>query len=596
MKLRTAIFFLLLCAALQHVSAQKFTASVDKNTVSTGDQFEVSFSMQGIDGNFTPPSFNDFQVVGNSQSSSSGYGPNSMTISFILIAIKPGQFTIGPATLESHGHKLTTKPIQIKVEKGSAAPRNSAPQNVTGEPAPQLNQSNIAKYVFIRAVPDKTNLYVGQQVVLTYKIYTRLDLMQAQAANAPEFNGFWNDDITPNQRQLAPSGIETYNGKRYQVYEVRKFALFPERAGDLPVDSYAVQLVVGVPVQDDDPFGIGFADEQQVTYTSKSAPITLHVKPLPAAGQPDSFTGAVGNFRIESAADKTELKANEALNYKIIVSGKGNMKLIKPLNANFPPGFEKYDPKITDTITNGENGESGSRIYSYLLIPRQQGDFDIPAQKFAYFNPATNRYVTLSTQSVHIKVDKGTSQRNVTDLSDADKQDVKMLSRDIRYIKTGDTSLSKNDNLFFGSLLYWLLFLAGPLVCGGAYIYRNKLIEQNSDLVKVKSRRAGKIAAKHLANAQKDLVAGNASAFYENVFTGLYGYLSDKLNIQYAELNKERIVAALQAKKVTGEVITKLMDTLDLCEMARYAPVKHISQQEVFEKAKGIIHDIEDEI
>jgi hypothetical protein len=266
------------------------------------------------------------------------------------------------------------------------------------------------------------------------------------------------------------------------------------------------------------------------------------------------------------------------------------------LNTSFPADFEKYDPKIIDTVAERGSGAAGSRVYNYLLIPRHQGDFTIDPVRFSYFNPATGRYVSLATKSFQIKVDKGVNESNVTAFSGSDKQDVKMLDKDIRYIKTGNADLSKPDDEFYGSLGYYLLLLLGPVVCFAAFIYRNWSRKNNSDLVLVKSRLASKIAAKHLANAQKQLLSNNTKAFYEAVFKGIYGYLSDKLNISAADLNKETIASNLKSRSLNESLINQLLDTLDLCEMARYAPVTHISEQEVFEKAKGIINNIENEI
>jgi hypothetical protein len=322
----------------------------------------------------------------------------------------------------------------------------------------------------------------------------------------------------------------------------------------------------------------------------------VHVKPLPGAGKPEGYTGAVGNFTVEASIDKTELKANEALNYKIKVSGSGNIKLLKNLNTNFPPDFEKYDPKIADTINESGKGVAGSRFYNYLLIPRHQGNYTIDPVKFSYFNPATGKYTSLVTKSFEIKVDKGTAESNVTALTDADKQDIKTLDKDIRYIKNGDTVLHKQGDEFYGSGWYYLMLLSGPLLCFAAFSYRNWEQKNNSDIVKVKSRRAGKVAAKHLANAQQQLTAHHTKEFYEAVSRGLYGYLSDKLNITYAELNKDTIASALKTRSLDHRLAGQLLDTLDLCEMARYAPVTHISEQEIFEKAKGIINNIENEI
>ena len=603
MKIKYLILALFLIAGKALAQQPKFTASVSSSTVGTGEVFQVTFSINTNAGAFNPPDFRDFRIAdGPNQSQSmeiiNGNSSSSTAISYDLIPVKEGDFTIGPASIVVNGRKLTTAPIKIKVVKGRPVPQNTQAQPQTSAPddgIKQANASDLSKLLFIKAVVDKTNVYLGEQINVTYRLYTRVTIDQNTAATPPELNGFWSEDIKRQSGQI-PMHIEEYKGVRYEVADVKKTILFPERSGDLTVDPFGMSFVVSVPVQSSDPFDQFFQAQKQEVYNAKSTPVTIHVKPLPEAGKPANFTGAVGNFNIESSVDKTELKSNDALNYKVKVTGSGNIKLLKTLNTSFPADFEKYDPKISDTVTENESGVSGSRFYNYLLIPRHQGEYTIDPLNFSYFNPATNRYVTVTAKGFHIKVNKGANESNVTSFSDDEKQDIKMLSKDIRYIKTTDNTLVKNGDTFFGSLGYWLLILLGPIIAYVAYLYRNKLVEQNSDLVKVKSRKAGKVAAKHLASAQKQLEAGNAAAFYEDVFTGLYGYLSDKLNIQYADLNKETITAALQDKKVSGQLTGHLLDTLDLCEMARYAPMTNISQQEVFEKAKGIINDIENEI
>jgi len=581
----------------------KFTASVDKNPVATGDIVEITFSINGNSERFSPPQFSGFQMAGGPNESQSmeivnGSSSVSMSYSYELIAVKEGEFTISPATTVVNGHMYTTNAVKIKVIKGKSVPQNSQAQTQSGpdNSIATAKTSNLAKSIFIRAVVDKSNVYIGQQIILSYRLYVRgVGIEQNQPDAIPELNGFWSEDIKQAQRQVQWH-VETYKGQRYNAADLKQTILFPEREGDLTIDPLGMKFVLRVQAPSQDIMDQFFGANKQVPYTAKSAPVTIHVKPLPQAGKPDSFTGAVGNFTIESSVDKTELKANDALNYKVKVSGKGNIKLLKTLSTNFPADFDKYDPKIADSVTENENGVAGDRYYTYLLIPRHQGDYTVDPLKFSYFNPATNRYVTLTTKAFHIKVDKGNSQSNVTAFSDADKQDIKMLGKDIRYIKTDDISLNGQGDLFFGSFWYYVLLLTGPCLCYAAYVYRNWLIKTNSDIVKVKSRKAGKVAAKHLANAQSQLQAGNSKAFYEDVFKGLYGYLSDKLNIQYANLNKETIASAMKEKKVSSRLLDQLQDTLDLCEMARYAPVTHISLTEVFEKAKSIIDDIENEI
>ncbi|MDB5011227.1 MAG: hypothetical protein JWQ06_2016 [Mucilaginibacter sp.] len=441
------------------------------------------------------------------------------------------------------------------------------------------------------------NVYQGQQLTLTYRIYTRVGIVQSQVTKMPDLTGFWNEDVKTNMQQQVPWHVETYKGLKYNVADIKQIILFPEHAGNITIDPFSMAFIARIqaPARDfmEQFFSGAYND---VKYNAKSTPVVVHVKPLPQAGKPDSFTGAVGKFTIDANIDKTHVKANEGLNYKVKISGSGNIKLLKTLNTNFPADFEKYDPKITDTVTELVSGVSGTRFYNYLLIPRHQGDFTIDPVKFSYFNPATGRYVSLSTKSFKIKVDKGIAESNVTALSGADKQDVKLLAKDIRYIKTGDAGLSREDDEFYGSIGYYILLLSGPFAALAALAYRNWNQKNNSDIVKVKNRRAGKIAAKHLANAKNQLQAGNTKAFYEAVFKGLYGYLSDKLNISYADLDKDTIASALKARAVNERITGQLLETLDLCDMARYAPVTHISQQEVFEKAKNTINDIENEI
>jgi hypothetical protein len=591
---------LLLCTSLLFAQDVKFTASVSKNEVGTGEQFQIDFSVNGNVDGFNPPNFGGFQVLSGPNESTSMTSINGSTTvstsySYILTPVKEGEFTIGPATAVVNGHKLSTNAIKIKVVKGRPVPQNNQAQNGPDNTVTDGNPTDLSKSIFIKAVVDKTDVYQGEQINLNYRLYTRLDIEQSQADKLPDLNGFWNEDIK-NAQQQVQFHIETYKGVRYNVADIKQTILFPEHSGNLTIDPLGMIFILRVPAPSRDIMDQFFGSFKEVKYNVKSAPVVIHVKPLPDAGKPDSFTGAVGNFNIEASVDKTELKANDALNYKVKVTGSGNIKLLKTLNTNFPADFEKYDPKITDTVTENEKGVSGSRFYNYLLIPRHQGDFTIEPLKFSYFNPATNRYITLSAKSFHIKVNKGTAESNVTAFSDADKQDIKLLDKDIRYIKTGDNNLIKPGNEFFGSLGYYFLLLLGPVLCYGAFVYRNQTIKNNSDIVKVKSRRAGKIAAKHLANAQKQLSANDSKAFFEDVFKGLYGYLSDKLNISYANLDRETISAALKDRLVKDQLISQLLDTLDLCEMARYAPVTHISKQEVFERAKGIINDIENEI
>lgn len=604
MKLRYYILTVLLFWAGSVVAQNvKFVASVNSNTVAVGEQFQVDFSLNSNGENFISPNFKGFQIlsgpnVSTSMESINGKTTVSNSFSYILMATAEGEFSIGPASITVSGYRTSTNPIKIKVTKGVAPQRNNNQSSNGGgdNTIVEGNAADLNKSLFIKAVVDKPTVYQGQQLTLSFRIYTRVGIEDSRVDKIPDLTGFWNEDIK-NQQQQAQWHVETYKGLKYNAADIKQTILFPEHAGNITIEPMEMTLLVRQPVHSNDimdqMFGGSF---KQVKYQAKSAPVVIHVKPLPDAGKPDSFTGAVGTFNMNASIDKTELKANETLNYKVKITGAGNLKLLKTLNTSFPVDFEKYDPKIQDTITERAEGVSGSRIYNYLLIPRHEGEYTIDPVKFSYFNPATGRYVTLASKPYKIKVNKGVAESNVATLAGANKQDIKVLDKDIRYIKINDTALAKPGNEFFGSAMYYLLLALGPVLCIVAYNYRNRMIKFNSNVVLVKNKRAGKLAAKHMANAKKQLLANNTAAFYEDVFKGMYGYLSDKLNIPYANLDRETIASALKGKALDDALVNRALETLDICEMARYAPVTHISKQEVFDKAKGIISDIENQV
>jgi hypothetical protein len=596
MKIRYIIWTLLLfCAEFSFAQHVKFTAAVSKNEVGTGEQFEVTFELNGNGEQFSPPVFTGFQVTGGPNISQSmtivnGNTTVSNTYSFDLVPVKEGEFTIGAASVTVNGRRLTTNPIKIKVVKGRAVTPGAGQQNAPDQTVNTGGSTDLSKLLFFKAVADKTKVYEGEQITVSYRIYTRVNLVNVQIDKLPDLNGFYSEDVKTLQQQWNWH-TEQFKGELYNVADIKQTILYPQHSGDLVIDPLAMTFVVRIADEMDQFFG----SYKDVTDKVKSAPLTIHVKPLPVAGKPDGFSGAVGNFKINTQLDKKEVKANEPVNYTIKVSGSGNIKLLKAPVPDIPADFEKYDPKVSDSLKTEPTGISGSRSYGYLLIPRHQGDYTINPVKFSYFNPETGSYRTLTTPPFRMKVEKGTAQQNVTSFAGTDKQEVKLLDKDIRYIKS-DLELTKNNDVFYGSVSYYLLLLAGPLLCIIAYYYRSRQRKYNSDQIRVKSRRAGKMAAKHLADAQKQLLANHKTAFYDAVFRGLYGYLGDKLNITAAELNKESIATALTARNIGQPLTGQLLDTLDLCEMARYSPVTSASEQEIFEKAKNIINEIESKI
>ena len=591
------IIGLLLCTTLLFAQG-KFVATASKTNVGVGEQFEVDFTMNGGGTHFSPPDFHDFDVLSGPNMESSftsvnGVSTMSIGYGFILAAKKEGTFTIDEAAVVLNGHTLTTSPIKIKV-KGQAPPQQAQQaQAAAPDDNPKIDTKDLSKQIFVRAVTDKTKAYVGEQIKVYYKIYTRVGILGGQPDKAPDLNGFWNQDV-PSKGTVWKS--EVYKGIRYNVATVKESMLFPQHAGDLQIDPLAITFMVELRLPSRNVLDDMYGNIKQMKYSSKSQPITIHAMALPAAGKPADFTGAVGNYTVYTDVDKKELKANETLNYTVDISGTGNLNLINSPKITTPVDVEKYDPKTNDHIVVDSNGVSGSRQFSYLLIPRHQGNFTLNPVEFTYFNPSTQKYVTVPTKPFTIKVDKGDAQANVPAFNSSDQQDIKLLGSDIRYIKTSSADVFKNGEGFYDSALYYILLLLGPVLFIGAIFYRRWMTEYNSDIVKVRSREASRMAAKHLAFAQKELTAGNRSAFYDAVAKGLYGYLSDKLNIPVSDLNKENIVTQLEARKLDSTIIKQLVDTMDLCEMARFAPVTGISEQQVFDKAKNTINEIEDKI
>jgi hypothetical protein len=597
---RIILFLALLLVSDRVLSADiTFTAAVSKTRVAVGEVFEISFSVNGNMQRFGPPSFEGFQVVGGPNQSSSmtsinGVSSVSMSLGYDLVGVKEGVYTIPGAVAVVDGKQYRSNAVKITVVKGPPAGQSSSGGVGVGSNQTASDPSfDISKRLFIRAVTDKRNVYQGEQIAVTYKLYTNIDIVDNALDKLPDFNGFWSQEIKINTQSVDWT-TEIFNGARYNVAVLKKVILFPERFGKLALDPLAMTFVVRQSVPSNDPLEQFFGGAvKDVKYKIKSMPISISVNQLPEAGKPESFQGAVGNFAIASSIDKSALKANEAINYKLKVSGKGNFKLLKTPELTLATDIEKYDPKISDQLTESLDGVSGNREYTYLLIPRHEGSYKLAPFKFSFFNPTTRKYVELSTDAYELKVAKGDPGANVTAFTNGGQQDVAELEKDIRYIKTATTALSVPATGFYGSTLFFFSLIAGPIAFLLALGFRSWHRNQNKDLVAVKGRRASRIAAKHMANAQKQLASGDTKVFFEAVYKGLYGYLADKLNISAADLSKEIIEEALKERSIDPAVIKEVDETIDLSEMARYAPMAGVSQVEVLEKAKRIIKDIE---
>ncbi|MCW3102103.1 MAG: hypothetical protein JWO09_543 [Bacteroidetes bacterium] len=544
MKRIAAILFFI--SALTGLSlAQKFTVAVSKNKVAVGEPFQIQFTLSGPGSDMKLPNLNDFEVYqGPFQSSSatlssSGVYTQSASIAYVIGAKKEGKFVIGPASVNVNGATVQSNAIIIEVSKGAGTAAASSAD------------------LMVRAIVNKSKAYIGEEVAVTFKLYFRVDILGMNAISMPSFDGFFLQEAKNNPNRVT----ETVNGVPYDVTELKRTFAIPQRTGRLSIDPLEVECIV-----------------RRSTYGTaavkiKSNPLSIEVLPLPEAGKPPGFAGAVGdyNYKVELSGDK--VKANEALNLLITISGKGNLKLVEAPKIGFPEDFEAYDPKVKENISVGA-GMSGSKTFDYLVIPRHEGDYKINNLDFSFFNPSKNEYVTIPAPELNIHVDKGEGNSNTSAnvYSPANKTEVRELGTDIRYIKTQGPELRDKNDYFFGSGAFWTGLISPFLLFFIFLFYRRRSIEQNKDAVAVKSRQATKMAKKRLSAAEEHLRSLNRELFYLEISQALYGYLSDKLNISGSSLNKGTIAEMLAARSVSGTTIAQLISTLDNCEFARYAP------------------------
>ncbi|MBL7915722.1 MAG: protein BatD [Bacteroidia bacterium] len=597
------VWLLFICAGTSR--AQTFTAGVSKNPVGLNEQFQLSFTLSSSGSAFKAPSLSDFMVLsGPNQSTSmqfvNGSMSQSLTFSYILQPKKEGSFKIESAAVESGGKLLLSNPLTITVNKGSGG----------GQAGQQGNdqKTNIStNNIFLKVSIDKSNVYLGEAIVATYKLYTNVQVVNYSINKVPAFNGFWSQDMQmPAQLQLK---TEVVNGVTYQVGEIKKVVLFPQQSGTLTLEPMEGECIARIQVKRNrsgspfdifndpffnDPF-FGGGGIRDVKFAVKSTPVKITVKSLPA-NPPASFNGAVGRYSIEGLIDKSNPKANDAVSFKLKLSGKGNIKLAEAPEFELSPDIEKYDPKITDNIAVNEKGASGVRTFEYLLIPRHQGNYSFGPVEFTYFDLDKKGYVTLKTPAYQLKVERG-AEGGGTAVASTGKADFQILGRDIRFIKTSPTLFTDTSDDFYGSLIFWILILAG--VAGFAFlvVFRRKQLALNADMAAVKSRKATRMARKRLETAGSLLKSGNQTGFYDETGKALWGYLSDKLKLPVSTLTKESVVAALTTASVTQTTTNRLVETLDYCEFARFARMEGgKNPEQVYQETVNLITQLEDEI
>lgn len=577
---RFIFFFLLLLTAGWSAKAAGdvvFKASAP-SAVAMGEQFRLTYTVNAEAKDLRVQSMPDFDVLmGPSQSvshSSSWVNGKSMsetTVSFtyILMAKKEGTFQIAPATVKVNGANYTSNALSIKVlPEDKAAKGNTA----SGEAA---SGTSIGKDdFFIRMEVSDRSVYEQEGLLVTFKLYAARPC-NLSGAKFPDFAGFLAQEVElPEQKQWEK---DNYNGRNYFTVTLKQTVLYPQRAGKITIDGAEVDAVIPVATQRKvrSIFDDFFDAYQEVNKKLTSPAATIDVKALPS-GKPASFSGAVGSFGMTSGISTQKLKANEAVTVTVKITGTGNLKLIKNPEVKFPNDFDIYDPKVDINSKTTVAGVNGTKTIEYMAIPRYAGDFEIPAVEFSYFDTKANAYKTIKSEAYTLHVEKGeggdAAAPVVSNFSN-NKESVKYLGQDIRYLKTkGFHFAPKGEKVFFGSWMYALCYLIPLVLFVIFFIVYRKQIRENADLARVRTKKANKIAVRRLKNAGKLMKENKKEEFYEEILRAVWGYLSDKLNIAQAELTKDNVEAELAKYGVDDSLMHEFMDILNTCEFARYAP------------------------
>ena len=491
-------------------------------------------------------------------------------VSVTLVARQTGKFRIPAITIRTKGKNCKSNSAEITVTQGSGnngSGQSSSSAAQPSSPSRASSTGNISKDdLFITAEVSKRNVYEQEALVLTYKIYSSVHLRNI-TGKMPELDGFHCQELE-NKPQLSLSA-ETYNGRRYLTAVWRKYVLIPQKSGHLHIPSvnFDAECEIINPSMDlIDEFFNGGGLAHVAVKTIATPALDIDVKALPTP-RPDDFCGAVGHYTVSSSLSPTDIKANDASTYRLVVSGSGNMKLISAPKSRFPADFEAYDPKIDDQTHISAQGNSGNIAFDYIIVPRHEGKYEIQPMNFVYFDPESGRYVTLKTDKYTMNVAKGHGTRH-----NSAQEDLKVLSNDIRYIMTGDANLSENHDDYFGTLSYILSYIGVLALFGIVFAVLRRQAQLNANVARRRGRRASRAAQKRLKQASVLLRKNDANAFYDEVLRALLGYAGDKLNISTQDLNKENVAVTFRQRGVGEELVTRFIDVLTQCEFARFAP------------------------
>lgn len=584
------------------ISAQaSFTVDVPR-VVGSDENFRLVFIAEGEPSSFNPPQLKDFDVLAGPSTSTmtstqiiNGKRTDSYQVSYtyILQARSVGTFSIPAASAVIGGKTYHTNPVSVEVVKGDA--NNSG--NSSGATSQKNSGTISSDDIFMKMSVSKGKVVKGESLLATLKLYTKVPIGGFENVKFPTFNGFWSQEVdTPSNIEFAR---ETVNGKIYNAAVLRRYMLIPQQTGNLVIDPSEMTCLVQVRASSGGSRSMfdDFFDSYQTIKRKITAPsVHVSVSPLPS-GAPASFAGGVGEFQLSARLTKDTINANEAVSLEVSVSGSGNLNLVEAPKITFPADFEVYDTKINDNTSKSGRGTSGTKVFEYPLIPRGAGVFELGPVVFSYFDIGAKKYKTLTSEKLTLRVGQaveGSENSSASLPMGVNKQSVKSIGSDVRYIRSGLSGLVRGNSFFFGSVTFFALIV----LIAASYIlmdkFLSKRIERNRDIAGVKNRRANKVARARLKNAESLMKQNMYSAFFEELHRAILGYCSDKLNLSLADLSREKIASSLEEKSVSKEHSEELLALIEVCEYARYAPDQDKPEMgQNYQRAIKLISDLE---
>lgn len=571
-------FHLLLIGFTFSLQAQvSFDAKVSKKRLGLNERLRIDFIMNENGDNFIPPDFNNFLVVSGPQQSVNrswvnGVSSFSKTYTYFLTPKSKGVLRIGQAQITINGEVYKTSPVEVQVTEAVKKPND--PDNID-----YLTDENI----HLIAEISNNSPYLNEGISVVYKLYFRnpISINDVQELESPTYGDFWSSKINIGRIQVDPRG--QYKGEPYNEVVWQKVVLYPQKSGKLTIEPLTLNLQLSVPSNRRDLFGRRILKQGQKTITSGRR--TLNVKPLPTSGQPENFTGAVGQFDFDVILSKDALKASESFQAKIKVSGKGNLNLFQLPEINVPNTLEVYEPERKETIKTTLSGTEGTVEENYTIVPQYQGKYPIPPVAFSYFDPKAKNYKTVRSQELLVDVYEGptSGMTNTSPVPTSTRTPLTASEGAFRFIQLETDFKPVITKAFWMSKRFWLLFILPFFLLLLGYYINRFVIQKSKDSASNKQRLAEKLAKKYLSSAKKAF--GNQVAFYEALERALHNYLKAKLKIETIELSKTKIAELLENKKVDKVIATEFIAVIENCERARYAPESEGSIQTDFEKA-----------